>query len=56
MRMVNVIYDDTKGRVVIGSGMSDEFPVNIGLRQGTRAKPIAVYLSDGANRQKDHNN
>ena len=31
-RMVEAIYERTKGRVVVGSGLSEEFPVNIGLR------------------------
>ena len=34
-RMVEVMYERMKGRVVVGSGLSEEFPVNIGLRQGS---------------------
>ena len=33
VRMVEAMYENTKGRVVVGSGMSNEFQVNIGLRQ-----------------------
>ena len=34
-RMVEAMYERTKGRVVVGSELSEEFPVNIGLRQGS---------------------
>ena len=33
--MVEAMYENTKARVVVGSGMSNEFQVNIGLRQGS---------------------
>ena len=29
------MYERTKGRSVVGSGLSEKFPVNIGLRQGS---------------------
>ena len=32
-RMMEVMYERTKGRVLVGSGLSEEFPVNISLRQ-----------------------
>ena len=37
VRMVEAMYGNSKGRVVVlvGSGMSNEFQVNIGLRQGS---------------------
>ena len=49
--MVEAMYENTKGRVVIGSGMSNELQVNIGLRQA-----IAFHLSNGTNqREVKHN-
>ena len=43
-RIVNVIYDKTKGIVVVGSGLSDDFPVNIGLRQGCAHSPLLFIM------------
>ena len=38
--MVEAMYENTTGRVVVGSGMSNEFQVNIGLRQGSALSPL----------------
>ena len=55
--MGEAMYENTTGRVVVGSGMSNEFQVNIGLRQGSAlSKPIAFHLSNGTNRQEDKHN
>ncbi|KAI0232165.1 hypothetical protein LSAT2_017485 [Lamellibrachia satsuma] len=35
VRMVEGTYEETKGRVVSGSGISEEFRVEVGLRQGS---------------------
>ena len=43
-RMVEVMYERTKGRVVVGSGLSEEFPVNIGLRQGSALSPLLFIM------------
>ena len=43
-RMVEVMYERTKGRVVVGSGLSGEFPVNIGLRQGSAISPLRFVM------------
>ena len=42
--MVEPMYVNTKGRVVVGSGMSNEFQVNIGLRLGTALSPLLFIL------------
>ena len=44
VRMVEGLYEGTKGRVVVGSGMSDEFGVNIGLRQGSALSPLLFIM------------
>ena len=44
VRMVEAMYEDTKGRVVVGSGMSNEYQVNIGLRQGSALSPLLFIL------------
>ena len=47
--MVEGMYEKTTTRVVVGEGASDEFEVNIGLRQGSVLSPllfIAVGLMD----------
>ena len=57
MIMVEAIYENTTGRVVVGSGMSKEFQVNIGLRQGLQcSKPIAFHFSNGTNQHEDKQN
>ena len=38
--MVEAMYENTKERVVVGSGMSNEFQANIGLRQGSALSPL----------------
>ena len=43
-RMVEAMYERTKGRVVVGSGLSEEFPVNIGLRQGSALSPLLFII------------
>ena len=37
-------YERTKGRGVVGSGLSEEFPVNIGLRQGSALSPLLFIM------------
>ena len=44
VRMVEAIYENTKGRVVTGLGMSNEFQVNIGLRQGSALSSLLFIL------------
>ena len=44
VKMVEAMYENTKARVVIGSGMSNEFQVNIGLRQGSALSPLLFIL------------
>ena len=43
-RMVEAMYEKTKGRVVVGSGLSEEFPVNIGLRQGSAVNRLLFIM------------
>ena len=38
------MYENTTGRVVVGSGVSNEFQVNIGLRQGSALSPLFFIL------------
>ena len=42
--MVEAMYENTTGRIVVGSGMSNEFQVNIGLRQGSALSPLLFIL------------
>ena len=44
VRMVEAMYENTKGRVVVGSGMSNEFQVTIGLRQGSALSRLLFIL------------
>ena len=44
VRMVEGLYEGTKGRVMVGSGMSDEFEVNLGLRQGSSLSPLLFIM------------
>ena len=44
VKMVKAMYENTKARVVVGSGMSNEFQVNIGLRQGSALSPLLFIL------------
>ena len=43
-RMVEAMYERTKGTVVDGSGLSEEFPVNIGLKQGSALSPFLFIM------------
>ena len=43
-RMVKAMYERTRRRVVVGSGLSEEFPVNIGLRQGSALSPLLFIM------------
>ena len=43
-KMVEAMYENSKGRVVVGSGMSNEFQVNIGLRQGSALSPLLFIV------------
>ena len=44
LTMVEVMYENTKARVLVGSGMSNEFQVNIGLRQGSVLSPLLFII------------
>ena len=44
VEMVEAMYENITGRVVVGSGMSNEFQVNIGLRQGSALSPVLFIL------------
>ena len=44
VKMVEAMLESTTGRVVVGSGMSNEFQVNIGLRQGSALSPLLFIL------------
>ena len=44
VKMVEAMYENTTGRVVVGSGMSNEFQVKIGLRQGSALSPLLFIL------------
>ena len=44
VKMVEAMYENTTGRVVVGSGMSNEFQVNIGLRQGSALSQLLFIL------------
>ena len=42
--MVEATYEQTNGRVIIGAGMSEQFSVNIGLRQGSALSPLLFIV------------
>ena len=42
--VAEMYHENTKGRVVVGSGMSNEFLVNIGLSQGCGLSPLLFIL------------
>ena len=42
--MVEAMYERTKGRGVVGSGLSEEFTINIGLRQGSALSPLLLIM------------
>ena len=44
VRLVEEMYKGTKGRVLVGVGMSEEFSVNIGLRQGSTLSPLMFIM------------
>ena len=44
VRLVEGMYKETKGRVLVGPGMSEEFMVNIILRQGSALSPIMFIM------------
>ena len=43
-RMVEAIYERTKGRAVVGSELSEEFLANISLRQGSAISPLLFIM------------
>ena len=43
-RMVEAMYERTKGRVVVGSGLSVKFPINLGLRQGSALSSLLFIM------------
>ena len=40
VKMVEAMHENTKGRVVVGSGMSNEFQVNIGSEKGRGGRKV----------------
>ena len=42
--MVEATYEQTNGRVIIGAGMSEQFSVNIGLRQRSALSPLLFIV------------
>ena len=42
--MVEATYKQTNGKVIIGAGMSEQFSVNIGLRQGSALSPLLFLV------------
>ena len=44
VKMAEAMHENAKARVVVGSGMSNEFQVNIGLRQGSALSPLLFIL------------
>ena len=44
VRMVEATYEQTYGRVIIGTGMSEQFSVNVGLRQGSALSPLLFIV------------
>ena len=46
------MYKGTKGRVLFGSGMSEEFSMNIGLRQGSSCSPLMFIMVMGLEDRK----
>ena len=44
VEMVEAMYENSKARVVVGSGTSNEFQASIGLRQGSALSPLLVTL------------
>ena len=52
VRMVEGTYEKTTARVVVGEGASEEFDVNIGLRQGSVLSPLLFIVVLDLNRRK----
>ena len=50
VRLMKEMYEGTKGRVLVGPGMSEEFNVSIGLRQGSTLSQLHVHHGDGADK------
>ena len=44
LTMVEAIYENTTAREVVGSGMSNEFSMHIGLRQGSALNALLFIL------------
>ena len=44
VRMVEATYEQTNGRVIFGTGMSEQFSVNVGLRQGSALSPLLFIV------------
>ena len=44
VRMVEATYEQTNGRVIIGTGMSEPFSVNVGLPQGSALSPLLFIV------------
>ena len=44
VRLVEGIYKGTKRRFLVGPGMSEEFNVNIGVRQGSSLSPLMFIM------------
>ena len=44
VRMMEATYEQTNGRLIIGAGMSEQFSVNIGLRQGSAISPLLFIV------------
>ena len=38
------MYERIKRTVMVGYGLSEEFPVNIGLRQGSALSPLLLIM------------
>ena len=45
VRLVEGMYKGTKGRFLVGPGMSEEFNVNIGVRQGSSLSPLMFIMA-----------
>ena len=44
VRMMEATYEQRNVRVIIGAGMSEQFSVNIGLRQGSALSPLLFIV------------
>ena len=44
VRFVEEMHKETKGRVLVGPGMSEEFSMNIGLRQRSSLSPLMFIM------------